>query len=86
MSSPGSARRGANHFLRNDVKRAIRSAREAGLEPVGLDVVIGKDGGTTIRVHGANAPQLAQPDGAAAWDAATEDLKRKAKPEAKTRR
>ena len=72
-----SAKRGANHFLRNDVKRAIRSAREAGLEPVGLDVIVGADGSTTFRVHGANASQVAQAPGASEWNEATEQLKRK---------
>jgi hypothetical protein len=66
------AGRGPNHFLRHDARRAIRSAREAGLEPAALDVIISKDGTTTFRVYGSNAPELAQPAGAADWNAATE--------------
>jgi hypothetical protein len=71
--------RGPAHFLRNDARRAIRSAREAGLEPAGLDVIISKDGTTTFRVHGASSQQLAQAPGASAWNEATEQLKRKSK-------
>jgi hypothetical protein len=75
------AGRGPNHFLRHDARRAIRSAREAGLEPAALDVIISsKDGTTTtFRVYGSNAPELAQPAGAADWNEATEELKRKSK-------
>jgi hypothetical protein len=80
------AGRRSNHFLRNDARRAIRSAREAGLEPAGLDIIIAKDGTTTFRVYGANAPQLAQAPGAAAWNEATEQLKRKSKRQEAKRR
>ena len=70
------AGRGSNHFLRSDARRAIRSAREAGLEPTGLDVIINpKDGTTTFRVYSANAGRMSQPAGEAAWNEATEHLK-----------
>jgi len=69
------AGRGPNHFLRHDARRAIRSAREAGLEVTGLDITITKDGSTTFRVHGAPVQQ----QGAADWNEATEEPKRKSK-------
>ena len=48
-------KRGPNSFRRLDAERAIRSAREAGLEPAMIEIVA-KDG-TTFRVygHGENA-------------------------------
>jgi hypothetical protein len=70
--------RRANNFLRNDARRAIRSAREAGLEVAGIDIIIDKkDGTTTFRVHGASSSSLAREPGAAEWNEATEALKRK---------
>ena len=75
------ADRGSNHFLRNDARRAIRSAREAGLEPSAFDVIISKDGSTTFRVYGANAAQAAVGDQEAAvagWDKAAEQAKAEA--------
>jgi hypothetical protein len=49
-------RRSENLFKRNDVMRAIKSARDAGVPVAGVEVVC-KDG-TTIRVLGENAAQL----------------------------
>src|SRR5262245_29997661 len=61
-------RRGANRFKLTDAKRAVKSARDTGLDPIGLDVIVAADGSTTFRVHGANAPQMAQAPGASEWN------------------
>jgi hypothetical protein len=80
------AGRGPSKFLRFDAQRAIRSAREAGLEPAAFDVIIRKDGSTTFRVYGAGASQatVAEQEAAVAeWDKAAEKAKAgeaKAKP------
>jgi hypothetical protein len=47
--------RGSNAFKRNDAIRALQSARDGGLEPVMMEVILGPDGTTTFRVHGDNA-------------------------------
>ena len=47
------ARRGTNLFKRNDALRAIRSARDGGIEPAMIEIVA-KDG-TIYRVYGENA-------------------------------
>ena len=52
------ARRGSNSFRRNDGLRALRIAKESGLDPHGLEVVIGKDGTVTFRVFDAKAVTL----------------------------
>jgi hypothetical protein len=66
-------RRSENLFKRNDLMRAVRAARDAGVPVAGVEVVC-KDG-TTIRVFGGNVAQLqaAQDNAAAAkpWDEAT---------------
>jgi hypothetical protein len=81
-------RRSENLFKRNDVMRAIRSARDAGVPVAGVEVVC-KDG-TTIRVFGENVAQLqaAHETAAAAkpWDDATEKLKQAEKPTKAKRR
>jgi hypothetical protein len=50
------ARRGSNSFKRNDAIRAIRSAKDAGIEPSMIEIVA-KDG-TTFRVYGDKATGL----------------------------
>ena len=61
-------RRGLNHFKLNDARRALRSARDAGLNPAGIDIIVGKDGSTTFRVYGGSggmpgvAPSVREPD------------------------
>jgi hypothetical protein len=52
------ARRGSNAFKRNDAIRALRSARDGGLEPV-------KDG-TIFRVYAHDAASQPTPDTASA--------------------
>jgi hypothetical protein len=52
------ARRGSNSFKRNDTIRALRSARDAGMEPSALEVVVGTDGAVTFRVYGEKAAGL----------------------------
>ena len=51
-------RRGSNAFKRNDAIRAIQSARDAGIEPSGLEVIVAPDGTTTFRVLGNNAAHM----------------------------
>jgi hypothetical protein len=52
------ARRGSNSFRRNDGLRALRIARDGGLDPTMMEVVVGTDGAVTFRVYGANAAGL----------------------------
>jgi hypothetical protein len=83
------ARRGSNSFRRNDGLRALRIAKDAGMEPSALEVVIKPDGAVVFRVLGERAASLmtvAPTDAAAAreWQAEIEKLKAKA-PKAKGR-
>ena len=70
------ARRGTNLFKRNDGLRALKIARDGGIEPAMIEIVA-KDG-TSIRVYGDNAT-LAETTqeiaGAKAWDAEIAKLK-----------
>ena len=80
-------RRSENLFKRNDVMRAIKSARDAGVPVAGVEVVC-KDG-TTIRVFGENAAQLqAAADNPTGWDDAIAGLEKqkRTKPKAKPKR
>jgi hypothetical protein len=52
------ARRGSNSFRRNDGIRALRVARDGGLEPTALDVIVAPDGAVTFRVYGEKAAGL----------------------------
>jgi hypothetical protein len=72
-------RRGANAFKKNDAVRAIRSARDAGVEVAGLDVIVGADGTTTFRVYGREAMPTPTPEvmSSAEWDRETERLRAK---------
>jgi hypothetical protein len=77
-------KRGPSSFKRLDVERAIRSAREGGVEPAVIEV-IGKDG-VTIRIYGDNAALTETTEDAAgkrAWDAEIEKLKAKTPPKPK---
>jgi hypothetical protein len=65
------ARRGSNSFRRNDGLRALRIARDGGIEPAMLEIVA-KDG-TIFRVYGENASPTETTDDSAAtkaWDEA----------------
>ena len=58
------ARRGSNSFKRNDAIRAIRSAKDAGMEPSMMEVAIAKDGSVAYRVYGEDvvrSPASAEP-------------------------
>jgi hypothetical protein len=44
-------KRGPNAFKRNDAVRAIESARDAGIAPVMVEVVVAKDGSVIYRVN-----------------------------------
>jgi hypothetical protein len=75
------ARRGGNLFKRNDGLRALKIARDGGIDPAMLEIVA-KDG-TVFRVYGDNAtlPETTQDAaGTKAWDEATAQLKAKATP------
>ena len=75
-------KRGENAFKRNDVIRALQSARDGGLEPAMMEVILGPDGTTTFRVYGGNAALAETTQDTAdakAWDAEIEKLKAKAK-------
>jgi hypothetical protein len=79
------ARRGSNSFKRNDAIRAIKSARDAGIEPSMMEVVVTTDEGTvTFRVYGEKAAGLmgmSTETSAAAreWEDEIEKLKTKPK-------
>ena len=82
-------RRGSNSFKRNDGIRALRIARDGGMEPSALEVVVGTDGAVTFRVYGEKAAGLmgVAPDtaaGAREWQDEIAKLKAKA-PKAKGR-
>jgi hypothetical protein len=72
-------KRGLNAFRRNDAIRAIQSARDAGIEPSGLEVIVAPDGTTTFRVlgHKAATQTSAEVMTAKEWDAEIEKLKAK---------
>ena len=44
------ARRGSNSFRRNDGIRALRVARDGGMEPSAMEIVVNPDGAVTFRV------------------------------------
>jgi len=82
-------RRGSNSFRRNDGLRALRIAKDAGLDPAGLEVVIKPDKSVVFRVlteRAAGLMGVAPTDaaGAAEWQREIEKLQ-KAKPKAKGR-
>lgn len=80
-------RRSENLFKRNDVMRAIKSARDAGVPVAGVRVEC-KDG-TVITVLGENAAQASQDNTTdAAWMARFTELEanKKTKPKAKAKR
>jgi hypothetical protein len=82
-------RRGSNSFRRNDGLRALRIARDGGLEPSALEVVIKPDGAVVFRVLTQQAASLmgVAPEtaaGAREWQDEIDKLKGKA-PKAKGR-
>src|SRR5262245_22200485 len=52
------ARRGSNSFRRNDGLRALRIARDGGLEPSAIEIVVNPDGAVVFRVFGERAAGL----------------------------
>jgi hypothetical protein len=83
------ARRGSNSFRRNDGLRALRVARDGGMDPSALEIIVGTDGAVTFRVYGEKAAGLmtVAPTTAAdarEWQHEIDKLKRKA-PKAKGR-
>jgi hypothetical protein len=51
-------RRGSNSFRRNDGLRALRIARDGGLEPSALEVIVNPDKTVVFRVLGEKAAGL----------------------------
>jgi hypothetical protein len=75
------ARRGSNLFKRNDGLRALKIARDGGIEPATIEIVA-RDG-TVYRIYGANAAlteSTQETAGKKAWDEETAKLKAKAPP------
>jgi hypothetical protein len=75
------ARRGSNSFKRNDAIRAIRSAKDAGMEPSMMEVVVTTDDGTvTFRVYGEKAaglmPASSEPGVSKEWQDEINKLKK----------
>jgi hypothetical protein len=69
-------RRGENLFKRNDGLRALKIARDGGIEPAMIEIVA-KDG-TVFRVYGDNAALTESTQdtaGAKAWNAEIAKLK-----------
>jgi hypothetical protein len=80
--------RRSNSFKRNDGLRALRVARDGGLEPSALEIVVGADGAVTFRVFGEKAAGLmgVAPEtsaGAREWQDEIAKLKTKTKTKAK---
>jgi hypothetical protein len=70
----------ARGALGKDAIRVLQSARDGGLEPAMMEVVLGADGSTTFRVYGDKATPGTSQDtaGTKAWN--EEIAKLKAKP------
>jgi hypothetical protein len=52
------AKRGSNSFKRNDGIRALRVAKDGGMEPAAMEIVVASDGAVTFRVLGEKAAGL----------------------------
>jgi len=70
------ARRGSNSFKRNDGLRALKIARDGGIEPAMIEIVA-KDG-TVFRVFGDKAAAVSTSESAdtKAWATEIEKLKK----------
>jgi len=70
-------KRAANAFKHNDAVRALQSARDGGLEPAAMEVVLGPDGSVTFRVFGSESATLKGTDaaGVKAWNVEIAKLK-----------
>ena len=66
-----------NAFRRNDAIRVLQSARDGGLEPAAMEVVLGPDGSVTFRILGDKAATDTTQDtaGTKAWNAEIAKLK-----------
>lgn len=80
-------KRGENAFKRNDAIRALQSARDGGLVPAMMEVILGPDGTTTFRIYGdkATTETTQGAAGTKAWDAEIEKLKAQTPPKPKGR-
>jgi len=69
--------RGSNSFKRNDAIRVLQTARDGGLEPAMMEVILGPDGTTTFRVYGDKAAAGTTQEAVSAkeWDAEIAKLK-----------
>jgi hypothetical protein len=73
-------KRGSNAFRHNDGIRAIRVARDGGIDPAMLEIKVGPDGSTTFRVYADRVvPPAADPiiRSAKEWDDEIAALKKK---------
>jgi hypothetical protein len=70
-------KRGENLFKRLDALRALKAARDGGIEPAMIEIVA-KDG-TIFRVHGSKAAAETNPEvmSAKEWDDAISEMKAK---------
>jgi hypothetical protein len=78
------AKRGSNLFKRNDGLRALRIAKDGGIEPAMIEIVA-KDG-TIYRVYGENAALTETTDdtaGSNEWNEEIKKLKAKTSPKTK---
>jgi hypothetical protein len=74
------AKRGSNSFRRLDALRALRVARDGGLDPTAMEVIVAPDGAVTFRILGDKAvPTSESAAGAKAWD---EEIAKLTKPKA----
>jgi hypothetical protein len=75
------SKRGSNSFRRNDGLRALRIARDGGMEPAMMEIVVATDGAVTFRVYGDKAAPMPTASGSAAsdeWADAISEVKAKA--------
>jgi hypothetical protein len=72
-------RRGSNTFRRNDLIRAVRGAKDSGVDVSGVDVIVAPDGSVTFRVLGPKAATETSTEvmSAKEWDREIEKLKAK---------
>jgi hypothetical protein len=79
-------KRGPNAFKRNDAIRAIESARDAGIEPSMVEVVVTNDGSVIYRVYGeAPTPASAEQGASKEWTAEIAKLTKATPPKTKER-
>jgi len=70
-------KRSEANFRRTDAIRALQSARDGGLTPSAMEIVVGPDGAVTFRILGDKATTDTTQDSAGAkeWSKAIKELK-----------